>query len=827
MVDTVKIDETQVAKWAQEDTLRKLLQESRISNDILQTLTDDKISKDTLAEIRKNANQGKTQSRETISNLLKLGDRTEINLSTAIGDFRQNFLGSIGSVAKSLATGSIPSLSSLASSAASGGKSLLQLSTVMPGALKAITALGGVTMLAVGALASMWPLVNKVSDNYMKLFETGVRFDTGLAGLANAAGQIGITGQELTGILTQFGAAVNYLGTNRAVALTKQFTKLNLEAGNLMMTNTQAAEAMLEYIDTMKNTGVLRDMTDEQLIKNSQTFYKELNELAEATGRNRKEIQKSIQDKTKDLNLNAALARLAPEVRERVLSGIKQFEKLGPAASKTFTDITTSYIARGGPAGLSKELINIISQSGLDPVLRDMTQRLEAGLPIGDQLNTITKVLNESDFAKQISMAAGMGGELGSTASALEELRQGIRALTGVQDAQRKNEQLRIEEAKEISKRRYGTEARYQEILQEQAAKRQEYENRALKVSETFSTISAKFGNLLDSLAVNILGPLLPVVNSFGTVISSAMDILIDFVDSVPKWLGTFYDNLVGAWTGISKWATDTIGDFSGFWEGLKSGFSITASFIGGMFTKLGSFIEPLLHPFDLLSKLVSTVADLFGSLVDKFGKIFGITSAVAAPATARTAEADKESRTNLQESLTKFESTHLDAVNELKGVSSKTADQFSALAAQSSADSQQFNAQQLDAIAKMASTMTGFNTTVPLMATRITETVQSKIEPTTPAMNQTEIARLLRERADVPAVTPVAALPGETEEVISNDLLNRRAMKFYDEATVINGRTVDILKELSDKISELNQNVKDQTSDLSRDIGSIGSVIH
>ena len=562
MAETTKIDERQSATWAQEITLKALLAESASSNSILESFlkVSGKLSAEQIAEMEKSRLEAKKNSDDASKSLGKVKPNIDMSLKDAFSDLRVSLRESVDTIKSGFKSGDVSSvMSGLSSQAKNAGTSMMEWGKAQPAAMRSLSMFAGGLTLYAGVAMAMWGTMTQLNAEFGKMYETGINFTGGLQGMATAAGNMGISTSELSSTFTQFGAAVTYLGVDRAAKLGAQFSKLNQDTGALGMTNQQAVEALLSYSDFLKSTGSLHGKTDAELIKGSMDYARELTSISAATGRSRKEIESSTKARMKDLDAQLVLRSLPTEIRNNVSKSMLSLERLGPEAAKGATDFMTTFIAGKGMSGMDPAVRNLIANSGLDKTFESMAEKAKRGDDITDEMDKFADVMRPgSELFQNMAVMAKRSGAAGDMARKLTEFSVSTDGTREQLDKLR--QQAREELGENTSNERI--EARVRELRIKQA-KEQEAKNAVNQQAENaMSAATQTLSNMFKVLAVDVLEPMLPIIKAFAWTITTVADLFKGLADILKKafsWIpGTIKDKETGQVTGG---AASTIGN--------------------------------------------------------------------------------------------------------------------------------------------------------------------------------------------------------------------------------------------------------------------------
>lgn len=531
MADT-RIDDRQSALWAQERTLAALLESSQGNNKVLQDYLKSSLSKDELAkldQINRTADKAGKESKKAIDNIKPNFD---MSLQSAFSDLQSEMKYSISGIKNSLMSADLSSaLQGFGKPALQAGKNLFDLSKELPGTTRAAAMFGAGLLAYAGVATMLLKTVFDLNDNFIKLYQTGIRFEGGLKGFAQAAQDIGVSTTDLTATFTTFGSAVAYLGTNKAIQLTAQFTKLNRETGGLMMTNQQASEAVLEYTEMMRGTGLLRNMSDEELIKNSVEFNKSLNDLSAATGRQKKDIQKSIDAQKKDLDVRLALSKFGPEIQKSFSKATDGFQAFGPDMGQTMNKTLANIMSGKGLAGLPAEMTAALSQSPeMLQSLNSMAETLKNGGDVTqEQMDKLGESMSKLDAAN-FAAASGTNGLAGQTGKMIEQFRAaGEVQLAAQKERKRKDDEFQAKVAATQIKFNLSKEEAEKKIRKDETDELE----KTKKLQDAFNATSARLQTAFQKLAVDVVMPMIPVFEGLASVVGGLVTVITYVGDTV------------------------------------------------------------------------------------------------------------------------------------------------------------------------------------------------------------------------------------------------------------------------------------------------------
>lgn len=529
------IDERQAAKWAQEETLRRLLREAAVSNQILEKFVESNLSKDELEALKENVEATKDLGSSTTTSLKTLGDRYDRSLKDAYRDLDRSLSNSFRDFAGSMRDLSRNGiLGVLQESSDKASKNLFSMGQNLTGFGSKLSYAGAGLATFAALVIEGWNIVSDLNDNYLKLYENGINFSQGLRGMTQATGDLGVTTEELIGIFTQHGAAVATLGTDRAVRLGKEFVKLNRGMGELGLTNAQATEAVLEYTELIRSTGQLSKMSNRDLIEGTREYYGELNQITALTGQNRREIQKSIEARAKELGYQALLRSLPEDVQKNITKSMISLEKLGPAGAQAAQKTVVAMLARGGISGLSGELQKVLVTTGLYDTFETLSQKAAAGADITDEMDEIASRLGDPEIFKNFQAFADMPGAMGDFVRTLAELSMSTQ---NINDQNKRLMSAATEEYNKLSRaeqQKTSVDIIYNKLKQKEIEDTAARNARETEVQNTLNQASQQLTSIFNTLVVDVLNPMLPALKLFGDIVIG----LSEKFKSFSEWLG-------------------------------------------------------------------------------------------------------------------------------------------------------------------------------------------------------------------------------------------------------------------------------------------------
>ena len=227
----------------------------------------------------------------------------------------------------------------------------------------------GFKLLATGLQA----MVNAV-DNQVLLFrefsKVGADFGDSIFDSQLSAAKAGISLDTLKDVVTAnadtlalLGGSVN-AGRMRFVNISKTIQQnVQPQLSRLGMTTADTSNFLLDYLEIQTELGQAQNQTDEELIRGTEFYIKELDLLSRVTGMSRKEASEALKQQQKDTQLKSFLASLPAELQTKIGGVLASIEKDSPALAAALKEFA---ILDGG--ALSDNAIGIQNISGQLPV---------------------------------------------------------------------------------------------------------------------------------------------------------------------------------------------------------------------------------------------------------------------------------------------------------------------------------------------------------------------------------------------------------------------------------------------------------------------------
>jgi hypothetical protein len=193
----------------------------------------------------------------------------------------------------------------------------------------------------IGAVAGLFGTLLKLQEQqfaaYQKLTTVGTNLGGNLDMIRVSASRMGLTMDQLAGIVSRNGDALSRLGGGTDVAL-KSFMNLGSELNSspigrhlraLGYTTEQLNEGMLQYLASSGGRTSKEMQNTNLLIQSTGAYLEELDGLARLTGKKREQQQQELDEATKNAAYQARLAGMTEEQRLKAQQGAAEALALG------------------------------------------------------------------------------------------------------------------------------------------------------------------------------------------------------------------------------------------------------------------------------------------------------------------------------------------------------------------------------------------------------------------------------------------------------------------------------------------------------------------
>jgi hypothetical protein len=434
------------------------------------------------------------------------------------------------------------------------------------------------------------------SKSLLELDDVGQGFGLSLTGYTDLLYKSGVKASEFNKEITSHSAAAAFLGIQQTAKLTNSFSQLTKRGSELLMTNEDARDLMLDYTDTIRLAGDLQGRSTTKLTTDAAAFGTELNKVTEITGQNRKELEKNIKAQFLETNFQLAISTLPQAIKDNMLNKVlPSINLVFGTEANGIKDALGGYISRGF-AGMNPAMVQALNQSGAFDAFQQMAEIAKAGGDTTEAMKALGKQLSNPESIKRLQQFAYAGGAAGEAANELLKIAQASR--NAVQ----------------------GLDANGNKISAEQKA--------ALEVQAKTKVALDKLSIAFDRLILNLVPVLIPAMDMFGKAVVRIADAVMEtsgFIDD----FGAFFKELTGA---ISK-SIDTF----------IQGNAEVKKFIDGVSNITSWIMEHVLKPFGKLA------GEIFTGITDWIKKIPGMEHFDHSGNKAQTPEEkEKEKKHNL-----------------------------------------------------------------------------------------------------------------------------------------------------------------------------------
>lgn len=257
-----------------------------------------------------------------------------------------------------------------------------------------------------GAVASA---SQKVNDSYLQAAAGGASFAGSMAQFSAAATAAGMTMDKFGQFVSQNGQAMLGLGSTveegakRFGQVSKGLRSVSADLYALGFSTQEINQGLANYTRNLRLAGRQGTQNNSELIAGSKKYLREMDLLAKITGETRAEKEKEREQLQLDGQFRAAMAGLAPDVEDSVMTMIQSMptKELQNLAKDV---IATGSVTRSENMALAAQLPGLVTQ------LQSMHQQTQANIAVGkDQLAqtlSITKADGQASMARNKSAFA-------------------------------------------------------------------------------------------------------------------------------------------------------------------------------------------------------------------------------------------------------------------------------------------------------------------------------------------------------------------------------------------------------------------------------------
>ncbi|MBO01981.1 MAG: hypothetical protein CMG35_12000 [Candidatus Marinimicrobia bacterium] len=262
------------------------------------------------------------------------------------------------------------------------------------------------------AIAPLASLIDNTVESYRQLSTVGGTLGNSITEVRRAAANLELNMGEYAGLIMQSSEAMRMLGGNvaagqiRFAAMNKSLKATGDFAAlkNLGFTVMELNEGMVDYISLQRNLGRLEGKSNADLAKGSAAYLKQIDLLARATGKSRKEVEAQLAAQATDAGIRGLLNALGEGTKEfeNLQASLSLIDTYGGEASYALKDLldgvvqddrTAKFLAALGPgADEVKKALEAVG-AGADPqVLLDAFSRAGGELEKFAQIDTGDKI---------------------------------------------------------------------------------------------------------------------------------------------------------------------------------------------------------------------------------------------------------------------------------------------------------------------------------------------------------------------------------------------------------------------------------------------------
>lgn len=541
MPDTIKIVEEQARSWAQEETLRRLVQENGVSNTYLEKLLESNFSKEQLSEAKK-ARAEFEKSLKTVGKDVKvLGKQYEKGLKYSFDEIKDSLKTSLLDASKALGTSTLRGdFGNLGSILGSTSHSLKNYSDMLEnGAGKSLLRFGVAITGLSAAFAAGVKTMFEITNSFNQLYDVGTNFQDGLRGLTRFSYDLGLTVADTTKIMTEYSGVVSYLGTEKTKKLIQEFSKLTKTGSELGLNNTQMAEAILDYADMIRNSGLLATMDAPELAKNAKEFNLQLISAAEVTGKSRQQLEKDLKTRAQDAKTQMMLRALPEELRKRMQTSIMpQFEKMGAFGAKMSEQFAVA--ANYGIGAMEPMFQQMLAQAGISGEFMEMLERFKSGSnDMTSELYSMSSKLADPALSNEFGiLAARAQGSTQALALMIAEAGSGAANLKNYVEELAKKDKAEWDNLSEDERRKTTFEDFQKKLDQKRNEERIARDQKENEARNKLTDASNKLKDLFDEFVLDVLEPSLPVLKLFAETLTGLMRVLKNIHDGLSSLFG-------------------------------------------------------------------------------------------------------------------------------------------------------------------------------------------------------------------------------------------------------------------------------------------------
>lgn len=558
-----KIDDKQARSWATEETLRRLWSESTTTNRLLASMIRKTVGDDQVNAILSGNRAAQRGYDKVASSVDRASQRNTDVLRDTSESLRKGITGTFKDLGKSLGGMAMKGdWGSLEYNLKSSSKSLLDFRKEAIKSGAGISKMGlslmsfaGNAALFGSALAVAWDVLLEVNKSFNGLYDVGINLRGGLSSLTGISTDLGMTVVDTTRILSEFSETVTLLGSDRAKGLALEFRKLTRDGAQFGMSTVEATAAALSYAEMLRSSGVLATMSVPELAAGAKEFQTQLSIASQVTGKSRKEMEKDIRARMQDARAAAAMALIPENMRKNMQPTLAQFMQLGDAGKMVGENFLN--VAANGDQMMDRNFRTTMAITGATAEFNDMlaegiekgnvsAQTYEAFASKFSQMSedTLRNLLNQAVLNGSITKEAAQyalelrKGAVNYAASQAELRKQAIKNLNGEKDENKITAEM----------------AKLRLVREKESAAANA---KATAASESLKRASAALSTTFQSLVVNVLEPLLPALELFGKIVEGIASKFKSFSDAIGEFIRWLANTSVGKAMGMTTGAPE------------------------------------------------------------------------------------------------------------------------------------------------------------------------------------------------------------------------------------------------------------------------------
>jgi hypothetical protein len=334
------------------------------------------------------------------------------NVSRSVGDLRN----------------SMNNLSRTASSPSSAFEALTDKMAVFGGRLSEKTgALKGagtaVTMFsrALTAASFAFGVLSGISDPYRKMVDSGLLFEGSAVRFARSAYDSGLNLEQFSRIAGQYSQTVSAVGDQAYSQSIKRFRDSSQQFGYYGMNMEELADAQTRYMNEMRISGTLFNMSAQEQDQATENYLKNLTAVSVLTGRQRRSLEEEQAKATRRAQIALTIERIRRTEGDVAADAIKaQYGELVNLRGQTVADVafagqfnlggpTREEARELGPSGLLESAMSAVNFRDPESVRRFSERNAQA----------VSRI--PTDLLGNLAIGARFGGGASEAARALGE----------------------------------------------------------------------------------------------------------------------------------------------------------------------------------------------------------------------------------------------------------------------------------------------------------------------------------------------------------------------------------------------------------------------